>query len=113
MKKALILLPFVICFYSLVSQAQNTTEYMTISMTYKGIKTNLYVIDENGKMEERRLKSIATGFGISADKVAGIQVEVQAVINELAEQGWKLSSISNLNLENFLIVNYYLERPRE
>lgn len=111
MKKILIL---AVSLFILVLAAQaQTKEYMTISMTYKGLKTQLYVIDENGKTEERRLKSIANGFGISADKVAMIQADVQEVINELASNGWTLVNISNLNLENFLIVNYYLERPKQ
>lgn len=110
--KHLILIATALYIFAFATQAQNK-EYMTISMTYKGLKTQLYVIDENGKTEERRLKSIANGFGVSADKVAMIQAEVQEVINELADKGWTMVNISNLNLDNFLIVNYYFERPKE
>ena len=110
MKKLLVAFG-VFFFFSLAALGQ-THEYMTISMTYKGIKTKLYIIDVNGRVEEQRMRSIS-GFGISADKVAEIQLDVQGIINKLADEGWEVDHVSNMNLDNFLIVNYLLRREKE
>lgn len=111
MKKGALLLVILlaICSAAFAQQYEN----MSISMTYKGVKTKLYVIDVNGKVEERKLKSISNGFGVSADKVAFIQADVQEIINELGADGWKLENVSNMNTGGFIMVNYYLIREKK
>jgi hypothetical protein len=107
MKKFTLLLLF--CLFSFGAFAGNP-KYMHVSLVYKGLSTTLFIIDETGKIEEQKLKMISNGFSVSADKVVGIQKEVQDKLNELGAKGWKVVGISNMDNPAFAVVNYLLTK---
>ena len=86
------------------------TTYMHLSLLYKGSKTLLFTIDENGIIDEIQLKSISNGLTVSPKKVIMVQKQVQDQLNALAKEGWTVTAVSNLNNPNFISVNYLLEK---
>ena len=85
-------------------------EYMQVLVVYKGFKTTIFTISAAGEIEEQKTNSVSDGFAVKPDKVANVQLEIQALLNEYAKNGWLLRTVSNLSGEGIITSSYYLAK---
>lgn len=90
--------------------AQTNSPYMNLCIMYKGIKSAMFIIHPDGNKEEVRMKSISTGFGVSFDKIADIQLDVLTALNDLKVKGWEVAHVTTISNEGFVVTTYLLHK---